>query len=128
MMRLTILLTVASALLTGCATRAYDVAIINATKNRISNASVNYGAFKSEGGLMDPGSISHNLDLRMPIPEKAAVVWMTLDNKQHEQIVEVSRVVPKSFTGKLFFKIKEDGTVDVIPIPEDDYYYKGKKP
>ena len=127
-MRIANLLSAIVVLMTGCATHAYDVVIFNATSNLIDRASVNYGSFKSGGGLMAPGSNSHHLDVRTPIPEKATVVWMSKDAKQHEQIVEVSGKVPKSFKGKLFFKIKEDDKVDVIPITEDDYYKKGKRP
>jgi hypothetical protein len=96
----------------------YSVIIKNGTANTFAGASVNYGAFESGGGYIPPGNEKGYEFVPVSIPEKATVVWRTMDGTAHEQIVDVLKVLPNGFhDGDIIFTVKEDGHVTVTNEP-----------
>ena len=49
---------------------------------------------KPAGKALVPGGLAFDHGVRLPVPDKARIVWKTEDGKEHEQEVEVKRLIP----------------------------------
>ena len=96
----------------GCAPD-YGVAVRNLTSSLITDAHVTFGNFKSTGGAIDPGIYKITHEIGEPIPEEATVEWRTADGRLHVKRVAVKSVIPRNFSGRIFFEIMPDQTVRV---------------
>jgi hypothetical protein len=96
----------------GCvAAREYSVAVVNGTKDTISDADVAFGDFHSGGGWLGAGVLKVNGSVTRPIPDYATVRWRTSDGVLHEERVPVRSVLPRGSRGDLSFTIRPDNTV-----------------
>jgi len=93
----------------------YNVAVKNLTSTPLADAYVSFGEFRSLGRPLPPGGHARQGRVPFPIPERAAVTWRTSDGVSHTVEVDVKPIVPKNFTGDIFFDI-HDGEQIVVRV------------
>jgi hypothetical protein len=98
-----------------------DVVVWNNTKNKLSNAVVAFSGFQSLGGPYRPGTKKTDSSIPVALPDEITVVWVAEGQKEMRVVVDLTNIHPRTFTGKLFFIIQEDGSVLCEGVAFDDY-------
>ena len=109
----------------------YTICIKNESGTDIPDVRVLFGTTHAVGGFLRPGqpvgvgvvpggfAFQHGIPLN--VPEKANIIWKSEDGKQHEQEVEVKRLMPSRMSEvTIFFVIRKDGSVLVKALTEKE--------
>jgi hypothetical protein len=104
----------------GCFERHfYNVAIYNTTPYPIEEATVTFEGFRSVGGFIDPGRYKIHGGVTKRLPDSVTVQWVTPhDARRHQVVVRTRPAVPEGYSDTIFFDIRADGTVTVVPRTE----------
>lgn len=98
-----------------------DIVVWNNTNSRLSNAYVTFSGFRSIGGPYKPGFKKTDSSIPVPLVDQVTVVWVSSDKKERRLDVDLQRIDPKKFSGKLFFIIQEDESVYYEGMSFDDF-------
>ena len=90
----------------------YAVRMRNTGPREITDASVTYGDFKFDAGILIRDGDHENLEVHEPTPKSAVVEWRDADGRQHTETVKVS--LPQRFKGVLVFEIDAANNVRVV--------------
>jgi hypothetical protein len=96
----------------------YNVAVKNRTSEPLTAAYVSFGEFRSLDRPLPLDGHTRQGRVPFPIPDRATVTWRGSDGVSHTKEVEVTPLVPKDFTGDIFFDIY-DGEQVVVRVEPD---------
>jgi hypothetical protein len=105
----------------GLATHPYDVSLINRSGQDLDRAGVMMGKTDVGVGILPDTKEKGHSQYPYAIPAKADVSFRTSDGLKHEVIVELAKLVPADFDGKLYFIIKPDLSMEVKAITTERY-------
>jgi hypothetical protein len=115
-------------IITSCAPReTYDLVLMHSGSGHVDNVYVAfYGVKFNFAQISKVRNVTYS-QVAHPIPKTISVTWESPSGEPHSQQVNVRKLIPRGFRGKIFIIFDDTQSITISGITDRDYN-QGKRP